>query len=251
MTGGNGRVGKELQNWGIEPLLCDVTDPLQIIDSVSSTKPDLIIHLAAISDIDLCEKKENAQKVIDVNLRGTYNVLDVAEKFQTKVVMLSSDHVFDGKWNLFRRGYSEDSNPNPMNFYGYSKFAAEGLSNTFSNFKIVRTSYLFDAERLKGKEFQSQPTFIHRSFMYLPHFVSRLLQYCGKFDDMPTITHITGSKVASWYKFMSSFEDVSPRNVEPDYTFAPRPRCAGLRTKYKFFNPVSYETGISEMLGSR
>lgn len=248
MTGGNGRVGKELREWGITPLICDVTDPLQIIDSVSSAKPTHIIHLAAISDVDWCEKPENGQAVIKTNLRGTYNLLDVAEKFKIKVVMLSSDHVFNGKWGWLR-GYREDSTPHPINFYGQSKLAAESLTESYSNFKVVRTSYLFNRERLKGKELQSQPTFIHRSFMYLPHFALRLMQYLGKFDDMPTITHISGSKSVSWYRFMSEFEDVSPRDVEIPLE-APRPHYAGLKTKYKFFAPISYKEGIAEMLGS-
>ena len=249
MTGGSGFVGKELQQWGIEPLNCDITKPEQVYDSVSSAKPDIIIHLAAISNIDFCEKKENERRVIETNLIGTNTLAQVAGDYNAKVVMLSSDHVFDGKWGWLR-GYREDSTPSPVNFYGYSKFAAEALTEKFDNLKIIRTSYLFNKERLKGKELESQPTFIYRSFMYLPHFCSRLMQYLGRFDEMPTITHITGNKSVSWYKFMSEFEDVSPRDVEIDYDIAPRPHYAGLKTKYKFFAPVSYEQGITEMLAS-
>lgn len=248
MTGGNGRVGRELQNWGIEPLLCDVTKSEEVYDMVSSAKPDIIVHLAAISDVDWCEKPENEQAVIKTNLIGTNTLLEAAGDYDAKVVMLSSDHVFDGRWGWLR-GYREDSIPNPLNFYGHSKLAAEALTEKFSNFKVVRTSYLFNRERLKGKELQSQPTFIHRSFMYLPHFASRLFQYLGKFDEMPTITHISGSKSVSWYKFMSEFEDVSPRDVEIPLE-APRPHYAGLKTKYNFFAPISYKEGIAEMLGS-
>lgn len=248
MTGGNGRVGRELQNWGIEPLLCNVTKPEEVYDTVSSAKPDIIVHLAAKSDIDFCEDPSNERRVIETNLIGTNTLLEAAGDYDAKVVMLSSDHVFDGRWGWLR-GYREDSTPNPINFYGHSKLAAEALTEKFSNFKIVRTSYLFNRERLKGKELQSQPTFIHRSFMYLPHFASRLLQYLGKFDEMPTITHISGSKSVSWYKFMSEFEDVSPRDVEIPLE-APRPHYAGLKTKYNFFTPISYKEGIAEMLGS-
>lgn len=249
MTGGNGFVGKELQQRGIEPLLCDVTNIKEVHDAISSNKPDIIIHLAAISGVDFCENKQNEYAVINTNLRGTHNVLEAAQDYGAKVVMLSSDHVFDGKWGWLR-GYREDSTPKPTNFYGLSKFAAEALTEKFPDFKVIRTSYLFNRERLKGKEFLSQPTFIRRSFMYLPHFCSRLIQYADSFDKMPPITHITGSKIVSWYKFMSEFEDVSPRDVEPDGTFSPRPHYGGLKTKYKFFPPVSYEQGIVEMLAS-
>lgn len=249
MTGGSGFVGRELAGWGVDSLVCDITKPEQVYDTLSSAKPDIIIHLAAISNVDYCEKFENEQKVIDVNLRGTYNLLDAAGKCDAKVVMLSSDHIFDGRWGWLR-GYREDSTPNPINFYGYSKLAAEGLIETFSNFKIVRTSYLFNRERLVGKELESQPTFIHRSFMYLPHFCSQLMQHVTSFDDMPTITHITGNKIVSWYKFMSEFEDVSPRdvNIKDEFKLAPRPHYGGLKTKYKFFQSISYKQGIEAML---
>lgn len=251
MTGANGFVGKELQRWGgIESLFCDITNPEEVHDALSANKPDIIIHLAAISDVDYCENRDNEQKVIDTNLHGTWNILEAARDYNAKVVMLSSDHVFDGKWGWLR-GYREDSTPKPANFYGLSKLSAEALTETFPDFKIIRTSYLFNRERLKDKEFQSQPTFIHRSFMYLPHFARTLMQYLESFDKMPTITHISGSKSVSWYEFMSTFEDVSPRDVEPDDTLlSPRPHYGGLKTKYKFFRPVSYEQGIVEMLAS-
>jgi dTDP-4-dehydrorhamnose reductase len=249
MTGGKGFVGKELRGWGIDPLFCDITSSEEVHDAVVTSKPDIIIHLAAISNIDFCESKNNEKLVIDTNLIGTHNILEAAESYGAKVVMLSSDHVFSGKWGWLR-SYREDSTPNPVNFYGYSKFAAEALTEKFPNLKIVRTSYLFNKARLEGKELESQPTFIYRSFMYLPHFCSRLIQYVNNFDKMPTITHITGSKIVSWYKFMSEFEDVSPRDVEPDYTYAPRPHYAGLKTKYDLFAPVSYTSGIAEMLST-
>jgi dTDP-4-dehydrorhamnose reductase len=249
MTGGSGFVGRELSSWGVGSIECDITNLEQVEIAIKKSKADLIIHLAAISNIDFCEKKENERKVIDTNLIGTDTVAYAAKEIGAKVVMLSSDHVFDGKWGWLR-GYREDSTPNPINFYGYSKLAAEALTEKFDNLKIVRTSYLFNRERLKGREFLSQPTFIYRSFMYLPHFCSRLIQYVNNFDRMPTITHITGSKIVSWYRFMSEFEDVSPRDIEPDYTYAPRPHYAGLKTKYDLFAPVSYTSGIAEMLST-
>lgn len=249
MTGGNGRIGKYMQEWGVEPLAGDITNPSDIDDRVSWAKPDIILHLAAISDIDYCENPANEKEVIGVNLKGTYNLLTVAEKYKAEVVMLSSDHVFSGKRSLANVwGYNEDAKPNPINFYGQSKLAAEGWQQAFSNFKIVRTSYLFDAERLKGKEEFSQPTFIRRSFMYLPHFASHLFHYLQNYSIMPKILHLSGSKVVSWHKFMSAiYPNIESRSREM-YDVSPRPYYAGLRTKYKFFLPLSYLDGIKEML---
>src|SRR6185369_12652133 len=136
------------------------------------------------------------------NLKGTYNVLHASESLGVKVVMLSSDHVFNGKEVFKWSPYKETDTPNPVNFYGKSKLAAEALQEAFAYYKIIRTSYLFDEERLARKIYESQPSFILRSFMYLPHFVSNLMEYLNRWDEMPSILHISGSRTISWYKLM-------------------------------------------------
>ena len=247
MTGGTGRVGKYMQNWGIEPLVGDITNPDDMLDRITRSKPDIILHLAAVSDIDFCEKPANRQKVTNVNLKGTFNVLSAADTVGAKVVMLSSDHVFSGGGFLKKYGpYRETDTVSPVNFYGHSKLAAEGLVKAFDNFKVVRTSYLFDAERLANKQYEHAPTFIRRSFMYLPHFATQMYQYLQNFDRMPTILHMAGSKTISWYKFLSAiYPKVEPRKVEIEG--APRPYYAGLKSNYKLFMPYSYLDGIREM----
>lgn len=250
MTGGKGRIGKYLAEQGVKELSCNVTDIQDVDDTVSKTMPDFIIHLAAISDVDYCEKKENADQVIYTNFIGTDNVCSVAEKYGARVVLLSSDHVFSGKRWLPWHFYHEKSSPLPANFYGLSKLAAEGLQALYPNtLKIVRTSYLFDKERLDGILESSYPSFIYRSFMYIPHFVRRLMLYVDRFNEMPPIVHITGSEIVSWYKFMGEYlQDADIKFHTKDLNVgAPRPHNGGLTTKYKFFFPVSYRDGLSDM----
>ena len=248
MTGGNGRIGKYMTKWVDGNLECDVTKPETIDDALSKNKPDIILHLAARSSVDWCEKPENEKEAIAVNVWGTFNVLSAAEKIGAKVVMLSSDHVFSGGNRWWRRGaYDEDARTFPINFYGQTKLAAEALLQAFDNFKVVRTSYLFDWDRLQDKIGKPQPTFIRRSFMYLPHFCSDLYLYLQNYDKMPKVLHLSGSKTVSWYEFMSSFTVVQPKDKE-DKTMTKRPLRAGLKTKYKLFPPTSYHVGIKEML---
>lgn len=258
MTGATGKIGKELRDYGVFPLSGDVTNQDEIVDMVLREKPEVIVHLAALSDVDHCERKENQEKVIDVNLRGTYNVLVAAEQVGAKVVMLSTDHVFDGgKGFLHKKGpYKETDNPNPLNFYAQSKYAAEALQESFSNFYVVRTSYLFDWERLgmNNKDeiisLYHYPNFIYRSFMYLPQFVSSLFMYLGHLDEMPKLFHISGSQTVSWFEFMSHLiPNLKPRKYELGYNYAPRPKRGGLKTKYKNLLPsYSYMDGIEQML---
>lgn len=248
MTGGNGRVGKYMAKWVDGNLDCDVTKPETIDDTLSIHKPDIILHLAAKSDIDYCENPANEKEVIATNVRGTFNVLTAAEKTGAKVVMLSSDHLFSGGNRWWGSGpYDEDDKVFPVNFYGQTKLAAEGFLQAFDNFKVVRTSYLFDWERIQSKLGQPQSTFIKRSFMYLPHFCADLYLYLRNYDTMPKVLHLSGSKTCSWFEFMSSFTVVKPK-IQEDKTMTKRPYGAGLKTKYKFFPPTSYHAGVKDML---
>lgn len=252
MTGGGGRVGKYLQKEGVIPLVCDVTKPQEVNDSVSKERPDFIIHLAALSDINYCQQPENQQEVIDVNLRGTFNVLASAEMYNANVVMISSDHIFNGNEVFKWSPYKENDKPNPVNFYGQSKLAAEALQKTFPEMKIVRTSYLFDEERLTRKTDESQPSFIMRSFMYLPHFASNLIEYINRWEEMLPILHISGSRTVSWYKFMGEYlGDVNIKHHDREiYSTqnAPRPYRAGLSTKYPNLLPAyDYRDGFEAM----
>lgn len=263
ISGHRGRVGsyllKTYPNYiGLD---CDVTNYQNVEDCIS--KVDLVLHLAAKSDVEWCERLENQQQVRDVNLRGTLNVCRAASKYNVGVVLLSSDHVFGGSWGKYR----ENDKPNPKNFYGFSKFAAESLRTVCDNLKIVRTSYLFDRERLYSKVAalwtgtpDLYPTFIIRTFLYLPHFAENLHKYLSEYDTMPRMLHLSGSKNVSWYDFMitlakkavlSDYKRLIVPKVQESSELAPRPYNGGLHTglsKKLKFKQYSYLDGIDQML---
>lgn len=255
MTGANGRVGKELREYEVLPISDDVTDVSGVLDTVLREKPDIVVHLAAKSNVEFCERKENEDTVVATNLVGTVNVLNAAEQIGAKVVLLSSDHVFSGgKGFISKRGpYKETDTPRPVNFYGLSKLSAESLQEGYSNLYVVRTSYLFDWDRVgfdKDTVPPTYPDFIYRSFMYVPHFVSNLYMYLSMLETMPKLIHITGSMTVSWYAFMKSFlgKQVDKRNHDLEYDYAPRPKYGGLRSIYKLFPSYSFLNGVEQML---
>lgn len=262
VTGYTGHVGQELLKYGeVFPLACDVQDTSTIDLAVRNTKPDIIVHLASISDVDICEAKENEARVKGVNVVGTFNVAEVAEKYGCQMVLMSSAHVFDGKWG----NYKEKNKPHPKNFYGLTKMAAEGFREIFPFMKVVRTSYLFDHERvfkhlypLKVKHSYEYPTFIERSFMFLPHFAEAFYFYLLNYERMPNILHISGSDTVSWYEFIRDMASiyrldsslVLPRKHEIEMNVAPRPYKAGLNTRLskKLDLPqYGYREGLLEM----
>jgi dTDP-4-dehydrorhamnose reductase len=262
VTGYSGHVGQELLQFpNVVPLAGDVRKKDEITRAVRNTQVDVIIHLASISEVDKCEKPENQYLVDSTNVRGTFHVAEVAEECGCQMVLLSTSHIFDGKWG----NYKENSRPNPLNYYGFSKLAAEGFREIFPSLKVVRTSYLFDFERvfrhvypLRAGQSYEYPTFIERSFMYLPHFADAFYQYILRIDEMPKILNIGGSQSVSWYQFIFDMAQVygldtdlvCSRDHEISIDNAPRPHKAGLNisASNKLGLPqYGYKEGLLEM----
>ena len=238
VIGASGRVGKLLLGAGCVPLKCDIRNLRSVEKAVISVKPDIIVNLASKSSPEWCEKKENFREMFDVNVRGVHSLGEVIRRHDVPAVTLSTDHVFPGKFYFnfkmkrwLKSGpYSEDYvRLFPVNQYGMSKFAAESMAIMYDNMKIVRTSYLFDKERLYPLA-DSYPTFIYRSFMHINHFVESLLYYLENFNDMPKMLHISGSKTVSWADFMEALSLSNLKHKKEVEGFCPRPHKAGLVT---------------------
>src|SRR5688572_21509303 len=184
VTGYKGRVGQELIRRGCTALDCDVTKSNDVYNSIRQSGVELVIHCAAITDIDYCEQKENEKEIFDVNVRGTNAVVTACQKLGIKMIYLSTDHVFDGK--KWFGSYKETDRPNPINAYGFSKWGGEGVCGlTDDKVKIIRTSYLFQyyngtpymRDYLKNPNTWDVdvPTTIKRTFLSIPHFVDGVL----------------------------------------------------------------------------
>lgn len=133
----------------------DVTKKEQIIRKVEEHKPDLLIHLAAITNVDLCEKDHVL--AMSVNTYGTEKVVDVCKAYNIPLVYISTAAVFDGK-NPPPGGYRETDNPHPINFYGETKLLGEKIiKRGLKKFLIVRVGWLIGGGK-KEKKFISYIT---------------------------------------------------------------------------------------------
>lgn len=120
-------------------LPCDITDADAVRHTVINIKPDVIIHSAAMTNVDGCEREpELAERV---NLKGTGNLAAVSKDIGAKLVFLSTDYVFDGHSGP----YSEDDEANPIGIYGKTKWQAEELVRSVlpDNHLICRTNVLY------------------------------------------------------------------------------------------------------------
>ena len=203
-----------METHGVVPLHADITNRAAVDEELDSVKPDVVIHLAGISNVDYCEDKKNWPEVMKVNYSGALNVIRSCDHRKILLGYLSSEHVFSGKSVLGFGGgpYSEEAIPDRhvANAYALTKLAVEGLRPAHPTMRIVRTSYLFDWTRLLTEEVSqpgvySYPSFIYRSYMYLPHFAASLFLYAQQIVLMPDILNIAGTKTVSQYQFMKEF----------------------------------------------
>ena len=116
-----------------------ITDLQQIRDIFDKEKPDLVIHAAAWTDVDGCEK--DPEKAYEINTDGTRNIAEASGKKDIPVIFISTDFVFDGKKG---EPYIESDAGRPLGVYGRTKWQAEKiLKNILTYYVIVRTSGLY------------------------------------------------------------------------------------------------------------
>ena len=117
----------------------DITDFAAIQAAIREVKPDLVLHPAAYTNVDGCERGPDT--AYRVNAQGTWNVAAAAEEAGAALVAVSTDFVFDGEKGA---PYTEFDAPNPLSHYGASKLAGETLARqACRRTYIVRTSWLY------------------------------------------------------------------------------------------------------------
>lgn len=117
----------------------DITGASRISQAIKHAKPDVVIHTAAYTAVDDCER--NADLAFRVNAAGTRNVAAACRGSGAAMVYISTDYVFDGKKTT---PYSETDGTNPINVYGASKLEGEKhVAELVEDFWIVRVPWLF------------------------------------------------------------------------------------------------------------
>ena len=152
ITGGLGQLGISLKkifnskyeiisstrskNLRAADIYLDVTNPILFKDVLKITSPDLVINLAALTDVDLCER--NPELAYSINVGGIDNLVNT---FNGPIIHISTDYVFDGE-----SGPNKEKDPtNPLNVYGSSKLASENmLLEQSEDSLVIRANVLYD-----------------------------------------------------------------------------------------------------------
>ena len=146
ITGCNGQLGMALQETltgeeilGMDLPEHDITDPATIVDAICDFRPGVVVHAAAMTDVDGCE--QNPDMAFRVNVLGSQNIALACQRISAAMVHISTNEVFDGKLG---RPYREWDTPSPQSVYARSKAAAEFFVRSLLNrFYIVRTAWLY------------------------------------------------------------------------------------------------------------
>ena len=127
----------------------DITNKNAVEQTLEQIHPDVVIHCAAWTAVDMAEDDDKVEKVRAVNAGGTENIALVCKKLDCKMVYISTDYVFDGQgetpWDPDCKDYK------PMNVYGQTKLEGElAVSHNLEKYFIVRIAWVFG---VNGKNF--------------------------------------------------------------------------------------------------
>lgn len=224
--------GYEVYGYGREEL--DITNFDQVKQVIAEVRPDVVIHAAAYTKVDLAESEP--EQAFLINAYGTRNVAVASEAVGAKLVYISTDYVFDGTAN---EPYNEFAPTNPLSVYGKSKLAGEQfVRDLHSKFFIVRTSWVYGKHgnnfvktMLKLAQERDELMVVHDQVgcptytVDLANCILELIQ-----TEKYGVYHVSNSGRCSWYEFAKAiFEEagikvkVNPCTTKDFPRPAPRP----------------------------
>lgn len=228
VTGSKGQLGTELlqllessshEVLGIDIDTCDISDRDQTLGAITGWSPDLILHGAAYTAVDLCETHPDL--AYRVNSLATRFIADGARRAGAHVVYVSTDYVFDGTKGA---AYVEWDEPAPRSVYGRSKLGGEHEIDP--SWTIARTSWVCSAHgnnmvktvlRLAGEH--DQLSFVDDQVGH-PTFASDLAAKLLELGvaRVPGVHHVTNRGEVSWHGFVQAIMEAAghdPDRVSP------------------------------------
>ena len=126
------------------PTHTDITNPESVTKAIDNANPDVVIHLAALTNVDHCENEK--EMAMNINAKATEVLSRQAARKNAFLLYVSTDYVFDGEQGMKK----ETDVPNPIDFYGKTKLEGEkAVAGLASDWCIARTSTPFGMHTVK------------------------------------------------------------------------------------------------------
>ncbi len=166
--------------------------------------PQIAVNCAGIADPDICESDREA--AYRINVEAVENLCEVCRQYNTKLIHISTDYVFDGKDEA---GYGTDHERLPQSYYGHTKAEAENIVSKYKNSLIIRIPIIYGYNDASDKE--TFPTAVLRSLkkgtpMYLdnkqiryPVLIDEVALMIGASLSETGILHISSSEPVTKY----------------------------------------------------
>jgi dTDP-4-dehydrorhamnose reductase len=164
ITGGSGLLGSKIAGKAVEkgykvysgykthepmfgiPMEIEISDKIFVNKIFESLKPDIVIHTAALTDVDKCE--EDNELAWRTNVEGTRNIAEISREYEAFLVYVSTDYVFSGEEGMYR----EMDETNPINYYGVTKLEGEkNVKTLMDEWCIARPSVIYGSTPATGK----------------------------------------------------------------------------------------------------
>lgn len=202
--------GGDLPDW-------DMLDAGQVEESMRAFGPNVILHTAALTNVDYCAQHPN--EALRINGGGAYNVALAARRLEARLVAISSNEVFPGDAD---RPYTEYDERRAINPYGASKLAAERIvERLVPDYQIVRTAWLYGPggvnfiHKILERARSGQPLKVVTDEVGSPTYVKDLAEAIGKLMgiDRPGIYHLVNAGACSRYEFAVEIVRAAGLNV--------------------------------------
>jgi len=228
VTGANGQLGMTFQSLASEhpehefffytSKELDITDPDSIEAKFHESKPEVAINCAAYTAVDQAENEP--EKAFAVNSDGVKNLVEACRNFNSALIHISTDYVFDG---TNHRPYAETDPVKPIGVYGQSKRAGEeAILDSSISALIIRTSWVYSEFgnnfvktmlRL-GKERDELNVIFDQigtpSNTYdLAHAIMVAIEQKSKWVGNQEIFHFSNEGVCSWYDFALTIFEIA------------------------------------------
>lgn len=198
LTGATGLLGRELTklaDFVVMPREIDIVDGKAVADYLHKEKPDIVLHLAAYTNVAQAEfEKELCYKT---NVIGTRNIANHSKY----LIYISTEYVFDGN----KGNYSENDYPNPVNFYALTKLLGEYEARRAGKSSVLRLLF-------KPRPYKHEMACwdMWTSGRYLEVMAQEIIKAIELQEHLPRTLHIGFSKISLFELAKQSRPDIKP-----------------------------------------